>query len=476
MGNLNLSKNRDLVQGILNTLDQNGYKSYIVGGAVRDMVLNQLNQDAPNQSFQYQNYLNQNSQYQNYGDVDILTNASASEIETLFVNCRRVGKTFPLCLVNGIEVASCRAGQDLFPESDQFPEADLGMRDFTINSMAWDPMTNILVDPFDGKKDLEKKIIRFTRNPEDRILEDPLRMVRACRFAARFKGTLSSDSLKAIVKHAPMIRERVAGERIQLELIKAMAMEKPSRFFHCLHDTGLLAGILPCLDRCFALDGGPFHGETVFEHCLLVGDALPARQPLLRLAGFLHDAGKFDAKGIKDNRITFAGHETRIDAIGTDLENLRFSSCNTDYILALVQTHMRPLTGKTTPKATRRLLAMLEKYGLSFRDFLRMRIADKKGNLAKRPYTLSELRVRFRKIQNELSDRATLNINDLEISGLDIIEHLHIAPGPEVGQIKEILFDKVLENPSLNNQQSLIQLIDSMQMSNPLQCRDENLE
>ncbi|OQY50225.1 MAG: hypothetical protein B6230_06695 [Desulfobacteraceae bacterium 4572_89] len=350
------------------------------------------------------------------------------------------------------------------------------MRDFTINSMAWDPMTNILVDPFDGKKDLEKKIIRFTRNPEDRILEDPLRMVRACRFAARFKGTLSSDSLKAIVKHAPMIRERVAGERIQLELIKAMAMEKPSRFFHCLHDTGLLAGILPCLDRCFALDGGPFHGETVFEHCLLVGDALPARQPLLRLAGFLHDAGKFDAKGIKDNRITFAGHETRIDAIGTDLENLRFSSCNTDYILALVQTHMRPLTGKTTPKATRRLLAMLEKYGLSFRDFLRMRIADKKGNLAKRPYTLSELRVRFRKIQNELSDRATLNINDLEISGLDIIEHLHIAPGPEVGQIKEILFDKVLENPSLNNQQSLIQLIDSMQMSNPLQCRDENLE
>jgi len=458
MGLLNISKNRDLVQSIINILSQNGYKAYIVGGAVRDMLLNPLNQDSPNQ-----NFLNQDS-----GDVDILTNATANEIETLFVNCRRVGKTFPVCMINGIEVASCRAGQGLFPESD------LGMRDFTINSMAWDHLTNTLVDPFNGKEDLEKKIIRFTRNPEDRIHEDPLRMIRACRFSARFKGILSPESLQAILTHAPMIRENVAGERIQSELIKAMAMEKPSRFFNCLHDTGLLAWIFPCLDRCFSLDGGPYHGETVFEHCLLVGDALPAGQPLLRLAGFLHDAGKFDAVGIKDNRVTFAGHETRIDAIRTDLENLRFSSGHTDYILALVQSHMRPLTEKTKPKSVRRLLAMLEGCGLSFRDFLRMRIADKKGNLLKQPYTLSEIRVRIRKIQNELSGRTTLNINGLEITGRDIIEQLHIAPGPEIGQIKEMLFDKVLEDPSLNTREHLEQLIHSMQVITFLQDKEEN--
>ena len=465
MGILNTSKNRDFVQRILNTLSQNGYKAYIVGGAVRDMLLNPLNQDSSNQ-----NFLNQDSQYQNSGDVDILTNATAREIHSLFVNSRQVGKTFPVCMVNGIEVASCRAGQGVFPE------ADLGMRDFTINSMAWDPMTNTLVDPFNGKEDFEKKIIRFTRNPEDRIQEDPLRMIRACRFAARFKGTLSSSSLQAILTHAPMIREKVAGERIQSELIKAMAMGKPSRFFNCLHDTGLLAGIFPCLDRCFALDGGPYHGETVFEHCLLVGDALPTSQPLLRLAGFLHDAGKFDAVGIKDNRVTFAGHETRTDAIKKDLEILRFSSCHTDYILALVQSHMRPLTEKTKPGSVRRLLAMLEGYGLSFRDFLRMRIADKKGNLLKHPYTLSEIRVRIRKIQNELSGRTTLNINDLEITGRDIIEQLHIAPGPEIGQIKEMLFDKVLEDPSLNTRKHLEQLMDSLQKNNPLQDKEENAQ
>jgi tRNA nucleotidyltransferase (CCA-adding enzyme) len=453
VGVLNIGKNKDLVQEIVNTLDQNGYKAYIVGGAVRDMVL---------AGFTRLNTLSQES-----GDVDILTNAPANEIEILFPRSRQVGKTFSICLVNGIEVASSRAGLDLknfpetgqFSETGQFPEADLGMRDFTINSMAWDPMTNTLVDPFNGKNDLEKKIIQFTRDPKDRICEDPLRMIRACRFAARFEGTLSPDSLQAILTHAPMILEKVAGERIRSELIKAMAMEKPSRFFHCLHDTGLLSGILPCLDRCFGLDGGPFHGETVFEHCLLVGDALPANQPLLRLAGFLHDAGKFDAIGIKDGRVTFAGHDTRIDAIRTDLENLRFSSGQTDYILSLVMTHMRPLTDKTTPKAVRRLLAMLEQYDLPFRDFLRMRLADKKGNLAKQPYTLSEIRTRLRKIQDELSGKATFSINDLEISGKDIMEQLHIPPGPEIGRIKELLFDKVLENPSLNTRQGLEQLI-----------------
>lgn len=434
-----VSKNNSLVLKIITTLHQNGHKAYIAGGAVRDMLLNQLP-----------------------GDVDILTNASARTVDALFAHMgtKLVGKAFPICLVAGVEVASCRAG-----EAADFPEDDLGMRDFTINSMAWDPALETLVDPFFGKKDLISKTIRFTRDPGERILEDPLRMIRACRFVAFLDGGLANSSLTAILSHAHLIdlaNGKVAQERIQMELIKAMGLTTPSVFFRSLHETGLLARILPCLDRCFDLDGGPHHGETVFEHSLLVGDALPANRPILRLAGFLHDAGKFDAAKIKEGKLTFAGHETHIEALQTDLDALRFSSRHKTYILSLVQSHMRPLTEDTTPKATRRLLAMLDSHNLSFRDFLRMRIADKRGNLAKSPYTLSQIRVRLKKIQDELSGRAAFNINDLDISGSDIIELLGLEPGPEVGRIKKMLFERVLEDPSLNTRIDLESLLDPL--------------
>lgn len=426
-----------IVRNIIITLNKSGYKAYIVGGAVRDMLMNQQPKD-----------------------VDILTNAPVQAVEKLFAGAKKVGKSFPICLIQGVEVASCRAG-----EASNFPMDDLGMRDFTINSMAWDILSDTLIDPFCGKKDLGKKIIRFTLDPGERIQEDPLRMIRACRFAARLDGRLSASSLEAVLTHVPLIdpvNGNLAGERIYLELIKAMTLAKPSHFFNSLHETGLLARVLPCLDRCFDLDGGPHHGESVFEHNMLVGDALPANRPIFRLAGFLHDTGKFDAAQTKGGGMTFPGHETHILALQTDLERLRFSFRDKRYILALAQAHMRPLTEKTTPKAVRRLLAMLDSHDLSFRDFLRMRIADKKGNLAKSPYTLSEIRLRLKKIQDELSDRAAFNINDLDISGTHIIELLNLKPGPEVGRIKAILFDRVLDDPSLNTRPCLEQLVKSM--------------
>jgi len=439
------SKNKPLVQEIIGTLNQGGYKTYIAGGAVRDMLLNQIP-----------------------GDVDLLTAAPVREVAALFAHMktRKVGKSFPICLINGVEVASCRAGG----AKDNFPVDDLGMRDFTINSMAWDPVSDTLVDPFGGQADLINKIIRFTRDPGERILEDPLRMVRACRFVARLDGKLATASLQAILTHAPLIDPaggQVPGERIYMELIKAMELTNPSRFFITLHETGLLAKILPCLDRCFDLDGGPHHGETVFEHSLMVGDALPASRPILRLAGFLHDAGKFDAALIEEGKLTFVGHETHIEAIQRDLERLRFSSSHQKYIISLVQTHMRPLTDETTPRAVRRLLAMLDRHELSFRDFLRMRIADKRGNLAKSPYTLSQIRIRYKKIMDELSGQAAFNINDLAISGTQIIQLLGMKPGPEVGRIKEMLLERVLEDPSLNTRQRLEELVFSLANHSP---------
>ena len=434
-GNFGSIQERENIRSILERLAASGFAACVVGGAVRDALLG-LDPE----------------------DVDILTQADPDAVEALFHEnrTRQVGQTFAVTLVDGVEVASCR-GQD-----DNFPVSDLGMRDFTINSMAWNPLTRELWDPFDGHRDLRDRVIRFTRSPEDRIREDPLRMVRACRFAARYHSRIQGESLSAIRENTDQISTRGAPERIRIELIKAMAMDRPSAFFRLLRDTGLLAHILPSLDRCYDLDGGPFHGETVFEHNLLVGDALPARQPLLRLAGFLHDTGKFDAARIKDGRLTFAGHDTLGGALESDLVRLRFSRAEIQYIMALFRAHMRPLKPESTPRAVRRLLAMLDDLDLSYRDFLRLRIADKRGNLAKSPYTLSDIRIRLEKILDTMAEQSAFNVNDLDISGRDIQEILGRGPGPRIGEIKSGLFDRVLEDPGLNRKEKLIELVREM--------------
>jgi len=423
---------------IVKRLQDHGFQTYWVGGAVRDMLLQRTS-----------------------GDIDILTQATIPEIKSVFSDqkVRVVGKTFSVCIVNGIEVSPGRAGSD---DAD-FPESDLARRDFTINAMAFDPVSEKIIDPFNGRQDIQDRIIRFTQDPLERIGEDPVRMVRACRFLALMKGSFSLSTLEALQVSRSLLQE-VAKERIGHEILKAMALEKPSLFFSALQTTGLLSYIFPSLDRCFGLGGGPHHGETVFDHCLLVGDALPARLPVMRLAGFLHDAGKFDAAKPENGSLSFAGHEDHTAEVMKDMTALRLSVRDRDYVCALIRTHMRPLTPETTPRAARRLLSMLDRYGLSYREFMRMRIADKKGNLAKTPYTLSDIRVRLKTLLAEIHRSSAFNINDLDISGHEIAGLLNIPPSPEVGKIKEMLFEKVLDDPLLNRNEELKKLCLSFQI------------
>ncbi|MCD4721477.1 MAG: CCA tRNA nucleotidyltransferase [Desulfobacula sp.] len=431
-------KTRETIRFILDTFKKNGFQAYIVGGAVRDIML----QRTPD-------------------DFDILTQASIKEIQSIFPDqkVKMVGKAFPICIVNGVEISSGRTKFDIF----NFPESDLAKRDFTINAMAYDPLSKKIIDPFNGRKDLEDAIIRFTKDPEKRIQEDPVRMIRACRFVALIDGDFSLSSLELILASKDSL-DNVAKERIHHEIMKAMALEKPSLFFKALKKTGLLNKIFPSLDRCHDLDGGSYHGETVFDHSMLVGDALSPRFPVLRLAGFLHDVGKFDAAKTTEGKLTFAGHENHTRAVVHDLTTLRFSVKDIAYITSLIKAHMRPLTDRTTPKAARRLLAMLDKYDLDYSDFMRMRIADKKGNLAKRPYTISEIRLRLKKLFNEMAEKSSFRMNHLEINGKDIIRILGITSGPEIGKIKQRLFEKVLDDPKLNNYDDLKKLCLSLQI------------
>ena len=437
---INLKENNSLWL-IIDTLKKNGFGAYIAGGAVRDMLL-----------------------HKKPDDIDILTNASILELTSIFQGqkFKTMGKTFPICMVNGIEISSARGKSDL----KNFPESDLAQRDFTINSMAFDPISKKIIDPFNGKKDLEDAVIRFTKDPEKRIIEDPARMIRACRFAALINGSFSLSSLKLIFACKDKLEPSVAKERILGEIIKAMGLKRPSLFFKALKKTGLLSKIFPSLDRCHDLEGGPHHGETVFEHCMIVGDALPKTLPVLRLAGFLHDVGKFDAAKKSAGKLTFFGHENETRALSHDLAGLRFSAKDITYILSLIHIHMRPLTQKTTPKAARKLLCALDKSGLDYRDFMRMRIADKKGNLSKSPYTISQIRFRLEKLFAQMTGQPAFQMKHLKITGKDIIQILGIAPGPDVGRIKQNLFEMVLDDPAKNNYNDLEERCLSLKIKN----------
>lgn len=426
---------------IVRRLSEEGFKALFAGGAVRDMVIGR-----------------------EPSDFDIVTNASAEEILSIFAakKVRKVGKSFEVCMVNGVEVAPCRSdASEAEEEPVSFPDSDLAHRDITINSMAFDPVAGSLIDPFGGREDLAGKVIRFTGSPEDRIEEDPLRMVRACRFASLIQGTFAPSTLMAIREQRHLLVTRCAPERIRHEILKAMEQAKPSLFFRALQSTALLELIFPSLSRCADLDGGKHHGETVFEHCLLSGDALSSRKTLLRLAGYLHDTGKYDAAQIKDGDLTFPDHEKMGEAALSDLQNLRFSSDEIKFIDAVIKTHMRPLKEDSTPRAVRRLLAFLRSHDIGWQTFMQMRIADKSANLAKPHYNREDIRVRVGKIHQELrggglkGSSLPLSAQDIAISGHDIMALLNISPGPDVGKIVNHLFECVLDEPSINNSERL---------------------
>ena len=198
-----------------------------------------------------------------------------------------------------------------------------------------------------------------------------------------------------------------ARKRTANAILKAMKLKTPSLFFRALKDCALLHRVLPSLDRCYDLDGGFYHAETVFEHCMLVGDALPPALPLLRLAGYLHDTGKYDAAKIEDGNLYFKGHENHFEKTENDLRELRLPEEHTAYIVAVMKVHMHPLTDKSSPKSVSRLLSRLSGLKLTYKDFMRMRIADRKGNLSKKAYTLSEIKIRLKKIYNEINTGAS---------------------------------------------------------------------
>lgn len=327
-------------------------------------------------------------------------------------------------------------------------EDDLLRRDFTINAMAFALDNDELIDPLHGLSDLRQRCLRMTS--ADSFREDPLRMLRAIQFAARFEFEIEPETLAAMKEHAVLIGS-VSAERINEELTKLLVhAANPSDGFRLMHETGLLEPVLPELSACVGVSQpGPYHKYDVFEHVIRTIDACPPNLRV-RLAALFHDIRKPQAKRLTDTGATFYGHEvTGARTALKAMERLRFSKDLTKDVATLVERHM--YTPPTTDKGLRRLIRRVG-VDLIF-ELLDLRRADVEAQgMGGSTADVDELEATIRE---ELSHKPPLGVGDLALNGTDLMALLSLTPGPIVGELLDYLLEKVLDQPQDNTRERL---------------------
>jgi len=430
---------------IVTRLVGKGFEGFFVGGAVRDMAMGRPAHD-----------------------FDIVTSAKPEEVQDIFSDrvVKTYGKSFKVVVVDDVEVATYRKdrynGLDdknvVVTYADTLEE-DLERRDFTINAMAFNPLTQALIDPHGGLIDLKEKVIKFVGNANHRIYEDPNRIIRAARMKCLIEGSFSIETYFALRNTSDYIQIHVDPERIRLEILKTMKYQKPSIFFTALEETGALKYIFPSLCKCVGHKGGHHHAEDVFTHSLLCGDSLPRRFPLLRLAGYLHDVGKPAVAFIDEgdfHKLKFYGHHDKgKQLVNQELQALRFSNEEIYYICRMIEIHMK---NHNSPKQIRRILSICNRDNINYKDYIRIRLADRKSNLKKGPQPISIVRDIMKDFNTEINRKPPNRFSDLVIDGFDIMS-LGFKPGPIIGNIQRFLFEKVMDDPELNEREKLLELV-----------------
>jgi len=412
---------------IVKRLCDNNCDTYVVGGATRDMLMGHIPDD-----------------------FDIVTKATPDQVVELFKDChvKTVGKSFGVTLVNEFEVATFRhdiyEGEVCKVKFANTIHDDLSRRDLTINAMAYCEITGEIIDDHGGREDLEAKIVKFVGNPDDRILEDPCRILRACRFIAKIDGSFDAKTKTALKKHSKhLFNYKIAPERIRVEILKAMKIKNASRFFEALHEIGALGSIFPHLNSCWDHPHGNHHIENVWEHCMIAGDELSPRDPILKLTGYLHDAGKPGSYSGKPKK-TFIGHE-KIGAnkTGIYLKQLTFTTKEIEKVSGLIRVHMNSIQ-KMSPKAIRKMLKRFSDRKVKVNDFLRLRMADRKANLARENFRLREWIDMVKQLTQEQEIEIPFNAHSLALSGGELIKEYGIKPGPVIGEMHQFMLDYII--------------------------------
>lgn len=428
---------------IIRTLQEAGYEAYIVGGCVRDAVLNK----EPD-------------------DWDITTSAKPIEVKKLFDRTIDTGLQHGTVTVmfgkEGYEVTTYRVDgkyeDHRRPNSVTFTSnlvEDMKRRDFTINAMAYNDAEGI-VDHFHGVEDLESHVIRCVGNPSERFDEDALRILRALRFSAQLDFEIDENTKEAIRNQAEFLKD-ISAERINVELTKLLMSDHPERLITA-YELGVTRIILPEFDAMMETPQfNRHHAYNVGEHTVKVIKAVP-KDKALRWAALLHDVAKPVTQTNDGEWDHFYGHnEKGVDMAAGVLRRLKFDNATIDRVKRLVYWHDYGMGQVPKIKAFRKALNKMGKD--LFEDYTYIKYAD---IMAQSNYhredKLNNLEV-LKEYYKEIVDKEQcVTIKELAITGRDLID-LGMKPGPMLGATLNMLLDKVLEEPELNDKEKLIGIV-----------------
>lgn len=454
---MNHIKIPDILKKMNEIFAQHGYKAYLVGGAVRDMLMGK----EPH-------------------DWDVTTDATPEQVMSIFRKVIPTGIAHGTVTVhfmkNEIEVTTFRTESDYsdgrHPDKVEYTgniEEDLSRRDFTINAIASYLGDETITDPFHGRDDIKRKVIRTVGNPLERFSEDGLRPVRAVRFSAQLGFEIERETLKAISE--PEILKKTSGislERFRDELLKLMKAEKPSAGLKLMEESGILDIFIPEFKKCRGCIQGDFRGYhqfDVLDHLFYACDGAPASKQNVRLAALFHDIGKPDVKRViptpQGDQFTFYNHEAKSQQITKEiLFRLKFSNAEIANICHLVVNHMFNYTQDWTDAAVRRFLAKIQAenledlYDLRLADIYGMNNAPVRGQDSRTIALLNELKDR---ISKETEKNSVLSLKQLAVNGKDLMKN-GISAGKDLGFVLNQLLETVMEDPSQNEKEQLIKI------------------
>lgn len=440
---------------IVNKLLEHTENVFVVGGAVRDLLMGKKAHD-----------------------FDLATDLKPEQVIDIFGDkfAKTTGNVFPTVRVRHgeaeLEVSTFRKEISSGVEGDrnafkvEFSDNiadDLKRRDLTINALAINAKTGDVVDAFGGADDLKKGIIRFVDDAHERLREDPLRYLRAIRFKLRIGGEYAPET-KAALSHESVQRlvlQKVSSDRIREEILKGVAgIENFSGFFTDLHEFGMLDKLFPEVSALVGHDGGPWHAEDVFTHSMDAGDKYGPADPedkrdvLGKLSAYVHDIGK-PAAYDKESRSFLQHEDIGAEMVPDFLKRFRFSNDEVKLVQEMIQNHMRK---PTTMKGVRKIFVEM---GDNVQYLMKLAKADTQSNRKKTPEEVSrsidlidEIGSLVERVKGEKDTFMKMNVN-----GHDIMTEFNLKPGPHMKDMLAFANDLVLEDPANNNKDFLLHKI-----------------
>jgi tRNA nucleotidyltransferase (CCA-adding enzyme) len=440
-------------------LRDGGFEAWVVGGAVRDLLRGAAAKD-----------------------FDVATSAQPADVTRIFGRKRTIptgekhGTVTVLTDRGGekqhIEVTTYR-GEGAYSDGRR-PDAvvfvrtldeDLKRRDFTMNAIAYDPLGDTLVDPYGGQRDLAARLIRAVGDPLERFLEDGLRAMRAVRFAAQLEFAIDPPTERAIPEAIEVFR-KVSAERVRDELVKILAAKKPSIGLELMRTTGLLGASIPELLEGVGMHQNRFHAHDVWHHTLAAVDATDLGPEgsgppwLVRFAALLHDVAKPRTAAPKEDspsENTFYRHESVGAAMAEEIcRRLKLANAERDTIVNLVGNHMFWYTPEWSDGTVRRFISRVGVEHLDALFALRAGDVRARGHAEEPGVEVDELKAR---VADEIRKESALKITDLAVGGADVMQVLGCKPGPIIGDVLRALLERVLDDATLNDRDTLRALI-----------------